>query len=398
MFSPTAALITGALTLAITPAFAQDKAAADAKPAAATPAAPAKKDAPAATPTPAKDAAAAPAKDAKKDAAAAPVKDAKKDAKPLTPAQKKTEAGKLFKEGKEKFEKGDYTGALASYRSADEVLPGVMPKYQIAVTLDKLNQVTDAVAGYQAFIDYVDAQAKADKKFDAAKWEPSVTEAKTRIEALKKTPATVKIATTPETAPNLMVTVDDKPPAPAGELKLEPGKHTLAYSAEGYNPSTPQEIEVGYAETREVPAPALEKKPEPVAVAPPPPPEPVAPAPVAPPPPPPPPRSNVPAYVTLGLAGVGAVVGTIFGISALGSKSDFEKQPTTENADKTDRNALIADMSFAVALTFGVTGAVLLFGGDDKPAEQKTGLVVTKPVVVPFVSPTGGGAAALVRF
>ena len=61
----------------------------------------------------------------------------------------------------------------------------------------------------------------------------------------------------------------------------------------------------------------------------------------APPPPPPPPRSNVPAYVTLGLAGAGVVVGAVFGGLALQSKSNFNKNPTTDNADTTDRNALI---------------------------------------------------------
>ncbi|HVK69482.1 MAG TPA: PEGA domain-containing protein, partial [Polyangium sp.] len=115
--------------------------------------------------------------------------------------------------------------------------------------------------------------------------------------------------------------------------------------------------------------------------------------------PPPAPKSYVPAYVTLGLAGVGAVVGTIFGVSALGAKSDFEANPTVDNADKTDRNALIADMSFAVALTFGVTGAVLLFGGDDKPAQQQTATTkLYKPVIAPFVGPTGGGGVAMFRF
>jgi hypothetical protein len=95
---------------------------------------------------------------------------------------------------------------------------------------------------------------------------------------------------------------------------------------------------------------------------------------------------------------VGGVVGTIFGVSALGAKDDFKDSPTVENADRTDRNALIADMSFAVAITFGVTGAVLLFGGDDKPADPKAAFVIRKPVIAPFVSPTGGGAAASFRF
>jgi hypothetical protein len=386
MFSPTAALVTGLLTLAVAPAYAQDKPAAGAKPAAAAPA-------PAADKKPAAAAAGKDDKAAGKDAKTA----AAKPAKPLTDKQKKDEAKRLFKDGEDKFAAGDFAGALESYRGADEMLPGVMPKYKVAVTLEKLNKVSEAVAGYQAFIDYVDAQAKTDKKFDAKKWDDKVTESKGRIEALKKTPATVRVAVGADAPQNLMVAVDGGAPQPAKELSLAPGKHTLVYTAEGFNASAPQDIEVGYGETRDVPPPALEKKPEPVAVAPPPPPpDPTPPA--APEPPPPPPRSMVPAYVTLGLAGVGAVVGTIFGVSALGSKSEFEKNPTVENADKTDRNALIADMSFAVALTFGVTGAVLLFGGDDKPAEQKTSLVIQKPVVTPFVGPTGGGAVATFRF
>ncbi len=84
------------------------------------------------------------------------------------------------------------------------------------------------------------------------------------------------------------------------------------------------------------------------------------------------PRSPVPAYVTLGLAGAGVVVGTIFGIQALGAKSDFDDAPTTKTADKVDRFALIADMSFAVALTFGVTGAVLLLSDDPAQGEGRS--------------------------
>ena len=73
----------------------------------------------------------------------------------------------------------------------------------------------------------------------------------------------------------------------------------------------------------------------------------------------------MPAYVTLGIAAGGAVVGTIFGVKALSAKSDFDNNPTTEHADDTERNALIADMAFGVALTLGVTGIVLLTSGDD---------------------------------
>jgi hypothetical protein len=51
-------------------------------------------------------------------------------------------------------------------------------------------------------------------------------------------------------------------------------------------------------------------------------------------------------------------------------------------------------MSFAVGLTFGVTGAVLLFSKDEteeKPAASRT-------VIAPWASPTGGGAVVKFHF
>jgi hypothetical protein len=61
-------------------------------------------------------------------------------------------------------------------------------------------------------------------------------------------------------------------------------------------------------------------------------------------------------------------------------------------------------MSYAVAITFGVTGAVLLFS-KDTPEEPKAASVTTKPstaprkaFVTPYAGPNGGGAAALITF
>ena len=73
----------------------------------------------------------------------------------------------------------------------------------------------------------------------------------------------------------------------------------------------------------------------------------------------------VPAFVTGGLAVAAAGVGTVFGIIALSNKSDFDKNPTTQTADDGDTHALIADMAFGVALTFGVTSAVLFLTKDE---------------------------------
>ncbi|NUO50834.1 MAG: PEGA domain-containing protein, partial [Polyangiaceae bacterium] len=66
--------------------------------------------------------------------------------------------------------------------------------------------------------------------------------------------------------------------------------------------------------------------------------------------------------------------------------------------DETERNALIADMSFGVALTFGVTGLVLLLtdssgGEEEKAAEEKKAFNFA-----PYAGPNGGGAVGTFRF
>ena len=125
------------------------------------------------------------------------------------------------------------------------------------------------------------------------------------------------------------------------------------------------------------------------------------------PPPPPPPEqhSKVPAYVTLGIATGGAIVGTIFGVKALQAKSDYDSTPTTKHADDTERNALIADMAFGVAVTLGVTGIVLLTSSDDAPEAPKAAklhLPHRAPSgtfnVVPYIGRESGGAAARLTF
>ncbi|WP_438026889.1 PEGA domain-containing protein [Sorangium sp. So ce233] len=399
-----AAMVSGLLTLTnVSPASAQTDAKPAAPPAAQAPAgaaptmAPAKPAAPAAQAAP--TAPAAPA--AGTPAAAAPGKAAEpaatvtttKPKKPLTEKQKKDEAKKLYKEAETRFDKGEYAVAADLYRQADEHVPGAAPKYKLALSLDKQGLAAEAVAAWQSFLD---------SKPDAEKFKDKITEAQGRIEALKKTPAKVRVATTPETPQGLKIAIDGV--AQTGtELSVPPGKHTLTVSAEGFADAS-QEIEVSFAETRDVSVTLTPQAPPPVAATPAQPPAPppaTTPPPAQPPPPAAPvePRSPVPAYVTLGLAGAGVVVGTIFGIQALSAKSDFDKDPTTKTADRVDRNALIADMSFAVALTFGVTGAVLLLS-DDTSAEPKTAASSMKKnaFVAPFVSPTGGGAAARFTF
>jgi hypothetical protein len=229
-----------------------------------------------------------------------------------------------------------------------------------------------------------------------------------REATIKALPGKVHIGSNP---PGANVTVDGKPesaPTPM-DVELAPGSHTIKLTEPGRLP-TEKTIDVAFASAATMTA-DLDLEPPPA-----PPPPTTAPVAEQPPPPPPPPapppepRSKVPAYVTGALAIVGAGVGTAFGIAALNDKSSFNKNPTSQTADNGDSHALICDMSFGVALTFGVTSAVLFLTRDDPPAPatssshtkstkaaaaRKTPFTLT---ATPVVGPHSGGAGVTLRF
>jgi hypothetical protein len=206
----------------------------------------------------------------------------------------------------------------------------------------------------------------------------------------------IMVSTLPATA---TVSVDGaaQPGPQPVVLKLAPGPHKLSFTAEGFDAKEVDlQVQAGTKVEQKV---ELQQH-----AAPPPPPaaEPVVAAAPLPPPPAPEKHSKVPAYVTLGIAAGGAIVGTIFGVQALQSKSDFDKTPTTKSADDTERNALIADMAFGVAVTLGVTGIVLLTSSDDAPDAPKAATLHLPPKstfrVVPYLGRESGGAAARLTF
>ncbi len=296
--------------------------------------------------------------------------------KELDEAAKKKLAGKLYGEGNKLFDQEKWAEALAKFKEADATWPGAAPKWKIAETTDKLGDPAETVAAYKAFI----------ASDPGEKYEDRLEVANNRVAELEATmPSKLTIAVTPADAPNLSITVDGAK-LEGNTVELKAGEHTVILTADGFQPKT-EVVTLGGNETKEVPIALV-----PVAKPAPPPPAPKE-TPKPKPEPEPEGRSNIPAYVTLGIAGAGIVLGTVFGVMALGAKSDFDDAPTTENADDAERAALIADMSFGVALTFGITGAVLLFSGDDEPEAGSA-----KPLVVPYAGPTGGGVAATWKF
>jgi hypothetical protein len=305
------------------------------------------------------------------------------------------EAKKHYGDGEKKYKAGDYAGALADFKEANEIKSTPHAERYLGLCEDKLGHYQAALDWYDKFLAHVPDKLASQGD-----------ELQKRSAEIKAMPGKVHVDSTP---PGATVTVDDKPEASPTPLDVElaPGTHTLKLTAAGRVPST-KSVDVAFASTQTVTADL-----EPEAAPPPPPPvaaavPAVAPAPATP-PPPAEPRSKVPAIVTGGLAIAAAGVGTVFGIIALGDKSDFDKNPTTSTADSGDTHALIADMAFGVALTFGVTSAVLFLTKDEAPpATSSAGhsttakVAAAKPAVTfaatPIVGPHVGGGGFSMRF
>jgi hypothetical protein len=308
-------------------------------------------------------------------------------------------AKKHFGEGDKKFKAGDFAGALTEFKAANEIKSAPQAERFIGMCEDSLGHYSAAVEWYDKFLAHV-----PDKMKDQGE------EIKKREAEIKALPGKVHFDSTP---PGADVSVDGKPQASPTPLDVElpAGIHKVIFTAKGrVTTSKAVDVEAATPQTVTVTMDAAEAAPSP----PPPPPAPVAaaapaPASAPPPPPPPEPRSKVPAFITGGLAVVAAGVGTAFGVIALGDKSNFDKNPTSSTADNGDTHALIADMAFGVAITFGVTSAVLFLTGDEPPpaaassersptrtASAAPGGIKITPT--PMVGPHSGGAGVLVQF
>lgn len=299
--------------------------------------------------------------------------------------EQKAAARTAFEAGTKAYDEGNYAVAEEEFKKAEAAIPSPHAEYWIASSIDKQNkEPTVVVAAYETFLSNPGAQYVGEEKLN---------EAKARTAELKKTlPAKYTFVTTPAGA---QVSIDGAPPAGVTPLttELTPGKHKIEVSLQGYDQSL-VEIEVEGGSLVEQPitltqsaAPAAET-PVPAAAT-----EPTA------------ERSMVPAYVTLGLGAAGLIAGTVFGILALDAKSQYDARPSESKADEVERNALICDMSFGVALTLGITGVVLLTSEEPKAEAPATARHTPRPaaksgrlIVAPFASPTSGGAAARMTF
>ncbi len=275
--------------------------------------------------------------------------------------QRQEQAKKAFKAGKAKMQAGNYAGALTDFQLADASWPGAAPKYNIAFCYDKLGKNKEALLSYERFLASNPSEKYADR----------MALAKRRIAELKaaeKKRSGGKLLLKVNPPINGISIMVDGQPIAGTELEVPPGPHTVEATAPGYAPFR-QQVDVVGGTQLEVPITMLK------AVA------------------PPPKRSNkgkpliIAGFVVGGVGVVSGVMVTAFGVMALNAASDFDATPTTELADDTDRNGLIADVFLPFAIAGVGAGAVLLGVGY---SQQNTGAVRLSPMFT-----AGGGGAQL---
>jgi hypothetical protein len=227
--------------------------------------------------------------------------------------------------------------------------------------------------------------------------------AKATLEELNKAPGAIALSTEP---PGATVSVDGevRPGVSPLSVQLTPGAHSLTISLPGYQ-SMELDLEVppGSKGEQKLTMTALPPPPAAAAGTPPVPASqsrrvvlhPTGAAPQK--------ESKVGLYVVLGLAGASAITGTIFGILALGDKSDFDKHPSDAAADDIERDATISDIGFGAAITLGLAGFVMATAKEENPTGRErppAASASTRPAFAfsPYAARSGGGASALWRF
>ena len=318
-------------------------------------------------------------------------------------ATTKEAARQIYRDAMTKFDKGDYAGAVVLFEQAEAAIPIHQTKFKIAVCRDRLGQTAEAIRWYQTFLDSQPPEKLAE----------SVNEARARLAVLRAKagpgPAVVavpaqgvgqvRIAVTPAVSPGaLSYAIDGGPPqvaAPA--VNLPAGHHRIVVQAQGYGPVA-AELDLGAGQVRDVAVKLVPAGPVQggigvvvqgpggapggdVVVR---------------------QRSNVPAYVLMGVGAAGLIVGTAFGALALKDKSTFNcttgcaagAGPTTPNADKDHRDALISDVTLFPGAVLAAAGVVLLAVNLGSPARTAS----APAFITPYAGPTGAGAVGGFKF
>jgi hypothetical protein len=288
----------------------------------------------------------------------------------LTPEQRET-ARFHMQEGRALRDKGDLHGALQKFKAADAIVHAPTSGLEVARTYASLGMLVEA---RDAALHVVRIPEQAD---EASVYKTARTAAGKLSEDLAGTIPTLAIAAKDggKSAVPILTKVDDVELAtPAGVTivprRVNPGAHVVYARTADKEGSERVEVKVG--EVKQVVV-ALHPGAPPLPPPPPPPQAAVAPAVRSPPPParepPPPPPSGLVGnktvtFAAFGVAGVGALVGSITGVVALGHASDARKACQGSTCLASSSSDFDAAHSFATASTisFVVAGVALALG------------------------------------
>ncbi len=278
-------------------------------------------------------------------------------------------AKKFYAEGRKKYRAKDYAGALQDFQQAEEFKATPQAERYIGGCFDALGKYRDALEWYERFLTHV-----------PPRWGAQGTTIRQRVAEIKLLPGKVHVESNP-TGAAIAVDGRDRALSTPTVLDLPPGPHKIKLSQAGRT-AAEKAIDVEFASSQDVVLHLDEVAPPPEQ------PDPGAAAAAGPgggeasgadatgaqPPAQDGSHGNkrVPAYLMAGVAVLAAGTGAAFGVVALSDKNAFEAHGTTDNANRRNTDALIADVAFGVAAVAGVTSLVLFLTAKDDPATPVT--------------------------
>ncbi|MBN2804953.1 MAG: PEGA domain-containing protein [Deltaproteobacteria bacterium] len=321
----------------------------------------------------------------------------KKSDSSVTADEKSDEDAKLkakesYDIAKKAFNEKNYEAAKEAFKQAYNLKPHPAVLKMIAECNVLLNNFSDAIYIYLQLMDVADYNDK--EKISQ------------QIEDIKSKVGLVSISTNPEGA---AISIDgsfltDTTPK---NIYLNPGEHTIVISLTSY-PEQEKKITVVKGETndvtidfsaiKKVPAPALidpfaeddgdvqEENPEDT-----------------------PEQNNVEDnnivtkipgafWAMAAVTGIGVVSGTVFGTMALKDSNDYKDSGSDATKTSGERSALIADISFGVAIAAAITGTIILITNKNKKEKLKSATKEKQWNIIPVFGQNQAGISTAIQF
>ena len=303
-----------------------------------------------------------------------------------------------YARGESNFRDGRFLEAESAFREAFEAVPNPVVLLSVAESQERDGRGAEAS---RTLAQYLELRVDA----------PDRSEIEGRIAALEASPARLILRSFPEGAA-VRIDGEERSEITPAEIEVAPGEHEVTFVQEGYEEAS-QVVSTEFATAHTLEMSLEEAAPqgddpfgqsgeggeydaglgEESATG----------------------ESEVsPAvWVAASVAGVGLVAGTVLGFLALSEQADFDDMPTEAIADRGERLALFADVSFGLAAAAGLTAIVLYL--TDKEGESQAAFDEGDPLddslarrsrsreglrvrYAPAVTPDGAAMAARVDF